>query len=209
MLNAELYEKIYTARTKVNSRVLDFLPDTALKRAGKFLGLLGKNEVFIFDDEEDASKVMYFAAREIRTDGKSAVDHALEADIGENEHEKEFLKGLSLSYSSLFEVTNTNPEAGCVNCRDLLKQEESILEINDIGFSQSAKVAALIFLIVIPVYGGFIGNGISFIFDPKFKELILKECNNLSNREIYSNSAKRFRLFFKLNRKMGAPILYR
>ena len=208
MLDLELYRKISAARLKINAGVFGFLPTATLLRAGKLLGLIDKCEVLIYDQDDDSSSLMYFAIREIRTDGKSAVDHAVEADIGENEYEKEYLKGLGQSFSSFFEITGTNPEAGYFTCRDLFRKEEKILEINDIGFSKRARVANLLFLVVVPVYGGFVGNGICFSFEAEHKDSILRECNSLEHREIYSHSTKRFRFFFKLDRKIDSPILY-
>ncbi|OGV55947.1 MAG: hypothetical protein A2017_07720 [Lentisphaerae bacterium GWF2_44_16] len=208
MLDLELYKKISAARKKMNSKVSEFLSSAAVLRAGRYLRLIDKNGSFISDDEEDIKRVIYFSNCELKTDGKSAADLALEADIGENEFEKEYLKGLVRAFSSLFEVVDVNRKGACITCRDLLNSEKREYEVTDIGFSKTAKISNLIFNIIIPVYGGFISNGIVFSFQSEYKNAIMKEYNSIENRGVSSHSPKRFRLFLYLNRKMGTPVIY-
>jgi hypothetical protein len=118
---------------------------------------------------------MDFALHECRINGKNAVELYREKVRVDNDIETEILGGLINSYTSLFRIINIKRGEKKLILADLLKNSDNLVELIDIGFSQTAVPGFLIFLRLVPLPDFNITGGFGFSFNGDAEEVLLKE----------------------------------
>ena len=193
---------------ELNNKMIDScLTKEILNEAGKSLGML-KDNTFIFDDEDESHILMDFALYECKSGNKNAIKNYIEKIGGKNEEEKILLSGLENSYTSLFEVSDINPEKFSLILMDKLIKKENIVLI-DRGFSLTGKKEMLIFARVIPIENFFMTSGAAFAFNPQHEKTLLKEFESIKKSSQSSALDKEnFITAFKLSKIFGIDITF-
>lgn len=190
---------------EVNRMLIESLLGGEHLKAARMLGIV-KEKKLVFEDQEESSSFFDFAFRELRRDGKSPIEHLLLKNASLNKYQLEYLKGLVRPSVSLFEVMNADGKNGVLQLQDLLFPKHGNLELYDMGFSSTGAPGLLIFTVAVPVFDAFITSGVAFTFDEKWKDFLLrKSLYRFFGKEI-NDSAKRFKIFFHLNREIGNEV---
>ena len=205
-MNRSLYEKFLEPRKVINHLLMESLTRPEIMKTGRMLGVAKENILVL--DEEEMPCLFDLAFRETKRNGISLIEEILTAGNIRNRFQKEYLSGLLHPRISLLEVVECHPENGDLKLCDLLFPEQGDIVLYDIGFSMTASPGRLLFTTAVPVYDAFITSGIAFIFDSQWKDFILREIHKGFNPQ-WRNSAKRFKQFFLMNRKIGKQVIFR
>lgn len=204
----DTYIKYRKLGRKLNNKIIDScLTREILNEAGESLGIL-KDNTMIFDNEDESHFLMDFALYECKSGGKNVLKNYIEKIGGKNEDEKILLKGLENSYTSLFEVSDINPNEFSLVLRDELIKKENIVLI-DRGFSLTGKKGMLIFARVIPIEDFFMTSGAAFAFNPQHEKTLLEEFESIKkNSHPLDLNKKNFIAAFKLSKIFGIDITF-
>jgi len=115
----------------------------------------------------------------------------------------EILTAQSLSYTSLFKITETDPVNATITLSDLLNNNQELKIIN-INLSRTAYPGLLIFTRIEPFADFNASSGMFALFSGDSERSLLKKMK-IMMRKVKSDveSVQRFVAFFKLNRKEG------
>ncbi|MBN2642149.1 MAG: hypothetical protein JXR78_10875 [Victivallales bacterium] len=206
-LDPEKYEHMRVARKNVNMQVVEkYLGKPELTKVGRTFGLVRQGAIE-FEEDEEVNSLVDFSMRRQKKGDKTPIEQAIADKLFSDEYEQEYLRGMIPSHASLFEIIGVATADGYVLLKDCLFPDRLSLRLYDVGFSITAIPGTLIFIVAVPVFDIHISSGISYIFTRNIGELIKRECfMRHKNKEIFSNEAKRCKLFFHLNRKYGNMI---
>lgn len=208
MKKVQRYKRLRRISMEVNSKFLkklskkDYFVETA-----KVLGILGPDNVLIFEDEEETSVLMDCALHEYRINGLNAFEKYRDKVTLRSREEREALEAYISSYSSLFRVEGISKKESSLTLYDILNEEE--VEIIDVMFSQTAIQGLVLFFRLIPFKDFYMTNGVVFPFPPK-SEMYLLELMKSISKEIPSKerSFREYAAFFKIFRKAGLNVSY-
>jgi len=113
----------------------------ALDEGGRKLGLL-RNDIFVFDNEEDTAVLMDYCLYHVRRNGRNAVEqYCLDHPPAPGTDESACLRAMQAAIHSLFRVDAVEPGVALA-VTDLATDAQYLLV--DIGLSQSAKPGVLL-----------------------------------------------------------------
>jgi hypothetical protein len=199
-----MYRKI---GKELNQKMIGYCIDKdSLTNSAKLLGIPIKGNTMIFDTEDEMSVLMDFALNDYCANKKNALNIYQEKIGGQNEIEKEILRSLLLSYTSLFKVISISGNILWIN--DILNKKSGI-KLIDINFSKTGIPGMLLFFRLIPFKEFSMTSGVPFAFNDELEDFILKKYNTLSKKvKSGSNSIDRFVSFFKLSKNYGIEVMY-
>jgi hypothetical protein len=180
-----------------------FTDNQSLKVVGKLLGITEGTTV-VLDSEEELNFVMDFSIFEYQVEGKNFVQRYQEDETAKKtEIEMEILTAQSLSYTSFFKITETDPVNATITLSDLLNNNQELKIIN-INLSRTAYPGLLIFTRIEPFADFNAASGMYALFSEVSERSLLKKMK-IMMRKVKSDveSVQRFVAFFKLNRKEG------
>ena len=198
------YQQYRGNAQKLSEKVIEkFTDNQSLKVVGKLLGITEGTTV-VLDSEEELNFVMDFSIFEYQVEGKNFVQRYQEDETAKKtEIEMEILTAQSLSYTSFFKITETDPVNATVTLSDLLNNNQDVQIIN-INLSQTAYPGLLIFTRIEPFADFNAASGMYALFSEVSERSLLKKMK-IMMRKVKSDveSVQRFVAFFKLNRKEG------
>ena len=198
------YQQYRGIAQKLSEKVLEkFTDNQSLKVVGKLLGIT-EGKTVMLDSEEELNFITDFSLFEYQVEGKNFVQRYQEDETAKKtEIEMEILTAQSLSYTSLFKITETDPVNATVTLSDLLNNNQDLKIIN-INLSQTAYPGLLIFTRIEPFADFYTASGMFALFSEKSERSLLKKMK-IMMRKVKSDveSVQRFVAFFKLNRKEG------
>lgn len=173
-----------------------------LLRAAEQLGMVEGGKI-VFSGEQESDVLMDFALYDFREEGQTAVERYAEKAGGEDEIEKELLKGLLASYTSLFREASVSREGRTIELEDVLGDRGRV-QIIDKGLSMSCAEHTLLFLRIVPLKDFNMTSGIFFAFPETTKGRMLRAYENFYQRTSLDNDAtRRFVAFFRTSRIFG------
>ncbi len=195
MIDIKDYKAYRKEGRRLNQEIVESCIDKDLmEKSAKMLGIIGKKGIILFENEEEANVLMDFAIYEILLDGESVIKIYSDTVGGKNKMETEILDAMVASYTSLFRVISTRKEQSLVILEDIL-HEGRIIELTDMGLSQSLHQEVLIFTRIVPFAEFNMTAGIAFVFP---KEILFHSLEALKN-----SASERYIEFFRLNRECG------
>ena len=198
------YQQYRGIAQKLSEKVIEkFTDNQSLKVVGKLLGIT-EGKTVMLDSEEELNFVMDFSIFEYQVEGKNFVQRYQEDETAKKtEIEMEILTAQSLSYTSLFKITETDPVNATITLSDLLNNNQELKIIN-INLSQTAYPGLLIFTRIEPFADFNAASGMFALFSGDSERSLLKKMK-IMMRKVKSDveSVQRFVAFFKLNRKEG------
>ena len=202
------YRVYRKASMLLNHRIIDTaLAREQFREAGMRLGIL-REGVFVFKDEEETNILMDFALHDMKLNGKSAVEAYQEKTGGRDDTERELLRAYASSFTSLFKIESVSARDNILVLRDFLNNRGNI-KLIDIAFSQCAVRGLLVFLRLIPFKELYVTSGISFVFPPDIKTILLRKYwKRFQGTGFANDPAERFLFFFKENEINGMGVLY-
>jgi hypothetical protein len=157
--NADLvpiYNRFRQVGVPLNHRLVKILDGETMKEGGRRLGIL-RNDILIFDSEDEAGVLMDYCIYNIYTDGLNAVQRYLaESPPRRNSDEMLLLNAMLRAYYSIFQVIEVERGVGVV-VQDLLRGGTSILI--DISFSSIAIEGLALATRAIPIEDFFMTGG--------------------------------------------------
>ncbi|MGR8935828.1 MAG: hypothetical protein ACU837_15815 [Gammaproteobacteria bacterium] len=182
-----------------------------MKNSARLLGLL-KNDIFVLDSDIDTDCLADFMLADYRDrNGKNILQLYLEKHQNDlSAAEQTLLAERIAAYSSLFDIKAADSKNSTVLLADVFNEGNEV-EIVDIGLSTSLiPERFLLFSRIVKGEGFYATSGVSFVFD-KQDEALLKEKYRkmIKNVVVKDEQAKKFIVFFKLNRKFGLEIRFR
>jgi hypothetical protein len=198
------YQQYRGIAQKLSEKVIEkFTDNQSLKVVGKLLGITEGTTV-VLDSEEELNFVMDFSIFEYQVEGKNFVQRYQEDETAKKtEIEMEILTAQSLSYTSFFKITETDPVNATITLSDLLNNNQELKIIN-INLSRTAYPGLLIFTRIEPFADFNAASGMYALFSEVSERSLLKKMK-IMMRKVKSDveSVQRFVAFFKLNRKEG------
>ena len=198
------YQQYRGIAQKLSEKVIEkFTDNQSLKVVGKLLGIT-EGKTVMLDSEEELNFVMDFSIFEYQVEGKNFVQRYQEDETAKKtEIEMEILTAQSLSYTSLFKITETDPVNATITLSDLLNNNQELKIIN-INLSRTAYPGLLIFTRIEPFADFNAASGMYALFSEVSERSLLKKMK-IMMRKVKSDveSVQRFVAFFKLNRKEG------
>jgi len=198
------YQQYRGIAQKLSEKVIEkFTDNQSLKVVGKLLGIT-EGKTVMLDSEEELNFVMDFSIFEYQVEGKNFVQRYQEDETAKKtEIEMEILTAQSLSYTSLFKITETDPVNATITLSDLLNNNQELKIIN-INLSQTAYPGLLIFTRIEPFADFNAASGMFALFSGDSERSLLKKMKIMIRKvKSDSESVQRFVAFFKLNRKEG------
>jgi hypothetical protein len=198
------YQQYRGIAQKLSEKVIEkFTDNQSLKVVGKLLGIT-EGKTVMLDSEEELNFVMDFSIFEYQVEGKNFVQRYQEDETAKKtEIEMEILTAQSLSYTSFFKITETDPVNATITLSDLLNNNQELKIIN-INLSRTAYPGLLIFTRIEPFADFNAASGMYALFSEVSERSLLKKMK-IMMRKVKSDveSVQRFVAFFKLNRKEG------
>lgn len=203
-IRIQKYQQYRGIAQKLSEKVIEkFTDDQSLKVVGKLMGIT-EGKTVMLDSEEELNFIMDFSLFEYQVEGKNFVQRYQEDETAKKtEIEMEILTAQSLSYTSFFKITETDPVNATVTLSDLLNNNQD-LQIININLSRTAYPGLLIFTRIEPFADFYAASGMFALFSGDSERSLLKKMK-IMMRKVKSDveSVQRFVAFFKLNRKEG------
>jgi hypothetical protein len=210
-----VYRRYRAEGQVLNHKILEAIPDrVAFQFTARALGMMGRGNTIIFDNEDETSVLMDCMLYEYKTQGKNAVERYQEEIGGETKIERELLAAMVASSTSLFRVGSISRETYSLTLCDLVNEGRTIT-LMDINFSQTVKSNYLLFIrpIILENFG--MTSGIAFTFPSSMESELVKRWTRPQSRgsrrqqRAQSISLKRYATFFKLSKRKGIEVMYR
>ena len=141
------YKQFRRITRKLHSTLPEYLSKRAFNTCGKKLGIM-KNDILVFNDEEEMAVLMDYCIYDYRENGVNAVSQYLaDSKLDADSDEYIVLKAMSESFYTLVQVEDVLPGTG-VRVNDLLGEKQFLLI--DIGFSETAEQEVVIATRILP-----------------------------------------------------------
>lgn len=208
-LDFDKYELVKAVRFKVNQQLIrTYLEKTEIAKAARFFGIV-RQGTMVLEDNEEVNTLMDFAIRRQNKGNKPPVEHALADGVFTDEYELEYLRGLTKSFASWYEIKAVYPADGYICMKDRLFMERPELKLYDRNFSQTSNPGFLLYMVIVPMFDIHISSGISYVFSSDKNSLLERECfMRHKNKVIFTDEGKRSKLFFHLNRRLGHDVIF-
>jgi len=199
----EKYKEYCEARLRLNQAIIhECTEKDRFTKIGKFLGIMKKG-VMKFEYEDEVNALMDFAINDYRDEVGKNMAQIYKEKIGlKNEIEKNIIKALFKSKSSLYKVIEISQENNFVILHNLL-QNDVVKPLTDITLTKTTPIGMLIFCRLLELPEFYMTSGTAFLFNPGSENLLLREYSRLKSRRNDNNDRTKFKDFFKLNRKYG------
>ncbi|MCP4542181.1 MAG: hypothetical protein GY832_34090 [Chloroflexi bacterium] len=207
-------------RYRVDSRTLSHkiiettLSKAAMQFAARTLGMMGRDNVMVFDNEDETSVLMDCSLYEHKSRGKNAVQQYQEEIGGETDIERELLAAMVASSTSLFRVESVSKKTYSLKLDDLVNEGHTIT-LMDINFSQNMKPNYLLFIRPVTLENFSMTSGFAFIFPGHLESELLKRWRGPQSsgsrrrrRRAQPTSTTRYATFFKLSKRKGVKVMY-
>lgn len=214
--DASVYRRYRVAGRTLNHKIIEaMLGKKALHQAGKALGILGRDDFLVFDNEGEMSVLMDYALYEYKVKDKNAVERYEEEIGGETEIERDLLRAMLGASTSLFRVESISRET-YLGLVDLIDENRTIT-LMDINFSQHVKPDYLLFIRPITFEDFSMTSGFSFLFPDRLEEELIEQWRGAQRsrsrrlqerRSTQSLSARRYVRLFKLSLHQGLEVRY-
>ena len=170
------YFKIRETGKNLAYKILNFDKDgkNAMLYAGILLGFWN-GKAMVFDKEEETDVLMDFLIYEKNKYGQKLIDQFYDSDFELTDLEEEIVEGQVNYHCSLFEIVKIDKLNSTLILKDLLNKEMADFILMDMGLSQTAKIGLLMYTRLIPIREMNMTSGVSFGFEPRFKERILND----------------------------------
>lgn len=218
----DTYHEYRKAGDTVDTELVTSMSPEELIEAGSFLGVVDESvDEFEYDELLNNKHLIEvavhsdFATCEFECEGQTAIDRYCEGELWETERERSVAKALQQSYTSLFRVESTQPEANRLRLTDLLGQGESPLELFDLSLSESADEGALLFFRPVRLDELTMTSGFALPFEERLEDHLLEVYEQTmnkteSNENPKPESVRQFYVFHRLHEKYGSlPLLSR
>lgn len=215
--DASVYRRYRVEGRNLNHKIIDAMLDQkAIHEAGKSLGILGRDDILVFDNEGEMSVLMDYALYEWKVKGKNAVERYQEEIGGETEIERELLTAMVGASTSLFEIESISRATYSLELVDLIDENHTIT-LMDMNFSQQVMPDYLLFIRPITFENFSMTSGFSFLFPGRLEEEMIERWrkSQLSKsrrlqrrRNKLPLSARRYVKFFKLSLQKGLEVRY-
>ena len=213
--SVSVYRRYRVDGRALNHKIIDATLDKAATQfAARALGMMGRDNMMVFDSEDETSVLMDCALYEYKVRGKNAVERYQEEIGGETEIERELLAAMVASSTSLFRVESVSRKTYSLNLGDLVN-EGRIITLMDINFSQHVKPDYLLFLRPVTLENFSMTSGIAFIFPGHMEDELLKRWRGPQSRgsrrrrrRAQPTFATRYATFFKLSKRKGIEVMY-
>ena len=190
------------------------LSKTAIQATARALGMMGRGNVIVFDNEGETSVLMECALYEYKVKGKNAVQRYQEEIGGETEIERELLAAMVASSTSLFRVESVSRKTYSVSLSDLVNEGHTIT-LMDLNFSQIVKSDYVLFLRPITLENFSMTSGIALTFPTHLESELLRQWRGSQSggsrrrrRRALPTSMRRYATFFKLSKLKGVEVMY-
>jgi hypothetical protein len=179
-----------------------YVDDKALTYVTKLMGIKHGREIYI-ESEEEMIFVMDFLLHEYRVQGKTPLERYREDEKNLSKEEAEIIEARLSAYSSLFEISASDPRVATVTLIDQLN-EGQVVTILDLNMSRTAKPGLLVFTRIIPFGDINTTSGIFALFPETARNTVLQKYKIFKKRvKSDLESIQTFIAFFKLNRTEG------
>jgi hypothetical protein len=209
-----VYRRYRVDGQTLNHKIIDATLETnAIEAAARALGMMGRGNVIVFDNEDETSVLMECALYEYKVKGKNAVQRYQEEIGGETEIERELLAAMVASSTSLFQVESVSRKTYSVSLSDLVNEGRTIT-LMDLNFSQIVKSDYVLFFRPITLENFSMTSGIALTFPKHMESELLKRWRlsksggSRRRRRPLPTSMRRYATFFKLNKLKGVEVMY-
>lgn len=204
----EKYKRYRQAGIVLNKKIGErTFPYVVLDDVVNMLGLDRQGKTILFDSEFEMDVMNDFITFEYIYNKQRLVDKFKEEFSPDNDREKEILKALVNSRTSLFVIVGVDVEDSVIWLSDIFGGEQNI-RLVDVGLSMSAEVGFIMFTRLISFEDFSMTSGVSFVFKPDLKSYICRRYKKIMKKFKGENELqKRFVAFFKLSKECGLEIM--
>ena len=210
-----VYRRYRVGSRGLTHKIMDVtLGKAAVQAAARALGMMGRGNAIVFDNEDDTSVLMDCALYEYKIKGKNAVQQYQQEIGGETEIERELLAAMAASSTSLFRVESVSRKTYSVSLSDLVNEGHTIT-LMDLYFSQDVDSDYLLFFRPITLENFSMTSGIAFIFPKHLESELLKRWRGSQSRGVRRRRRRalptflrRYATFFKLSKRKGVEVMY-
>lgn len=194
---------------KLNYKILDsYINTETLMKSAKLLGIPRKNDIFLYETEDEMGILMEFTMYEQMKNNKNAIEIYRDKSGEQSRIEKTILDAMLHSYTSLFRVISSSESENIALLYDVLNKKDNI-KLTDINLSKTVVPGLLLFIRLVPFKDFNMTSGFSFVFQGYLEEYLLKRYEKISKKvESDRDSIKRFVSFFRLNKEDGMEVNY-
>jgi hypothetical protein len=199
----ENYKKFRKIQVDLHMKILEeFVSGEDIKNSAKIVGIFNQNKIMIESDAEKDALYDFNIYENIR-EGRSALSEYIDKYEPSNEEEVEIFQGMKQSETMLYEIADINKENSVVMLKSLFDNNQ-VVQIVDIGLSNSFKTGMLLFSRLIHLNGFSMTSGLGYGFSENHKDYIINR-NRKMIKKIKSgdDSVDRFVAFFHMNRSDG------
>jgi hypothetical protein len=211
------YRRYRTTGINLSHKIVETMRGkTALQRVSQALGMMGRDNILVFDSESEISVLMDYALYEYEKQGKNLVERYHEEIGGETPLEEELLAAMLNASTSLYQVKSISKRTHTLQLRDLI-HEGHTLTLMDINFSKTITSARLLFIRPLTLENFSMTSGFALIFSEHLKPRLIKQWQDIQRRSSYrthgrkakqSVSAQRHVAFFKLSKRQNIQVRY-
>ncbi|MCK4730363.1 MAG: hypothetical protein KAT28_03525 [Candidatus Aenigmarchaeota archaeon] len=205
----EKYQAYREIGMKLNHKILDSCVNTEiLMKSAKLLGIPRKNDIMLYETEDEMGVLMEFTMHEQMKNNKNAIEIYRDKYREQNRIEKTILDAMLLSYTSLFRVISSLESENIVLLYDVLNKKDNI-KLIDINLSKTVTPGLLFFTRIVPFKDFNMTSGFSFVFQSYMEEYLRRRYKKIGKKvESDRDSIKRFVSFFRLNKEDGMEVDY-
>lgn len=194
-----------TAKNLVQEIIEYYMDDKGLNYTSQLMGIKHGKELLL-ESEEEINFMMDFMVYEYQVDGKNFLERYLNSGQDLSPEEVEIIEAKLSAYTSLFEISELDPDTATLTLIDQLNDGE-VVKVIDINLSRTAKPGFLLFTRIIPCKNFNTMSGIFAIFSRMSLKALLKKYKVMKNRvKSDRESVQRFIAFFKMNRTEGLEV---
>lgn len=208
MSRLEHYHQYREQGRALHAEIIDaFLDRNTIDETARTLGCLDEEGTVVYETDDEQNVHVDFFLYEYREDGQTPLERYLEEEGADAALEGELLDAMIDAETSLFRVTETDPDAATLALEDVLG-DRADLELTDESFSQTVRPDTLLFLRPLELEGLTMTSGLSFSFDSAVEDHLLTVFERVLENTTRPESVSRFVTFHRLNRKYGLAARY-
>ena len=206
----EKYINYRAVGKELNTQFFKELKSVEIKHAARLLGIF-KNNRMVMANEEEMDLFSDFAINDFRdVNGKNVVQRYYSKNSGIlTIEENEIIQSLLVSMTSLYKVESVDKNNATVCLKDV-HSDQPKFDLTDLGLSSSpVSSSTMMFSRVMNIEGIFMSTGAVMLFQESDAPLIEKKYGSFTKKlGIKNKKAKKFAIFWKLNRRFGNKISF-
>lgn len=181
----------------------------SMLKAAKRLGIRSAGKTIIFADRAEQAALVDYSLHEYRFNGVTMIQSFEASALQLTPTEHAYLQAAKESYTSLFQIVESQPAQCQIRLRDLLLPDFPETILTDVGLSQSFShwtAKDLIFIRIIRLNDMAFTSGFLFVFQPNDGLRILQAFQQKMKRVSDDDwSEQQFLFFFQMQRRYGTP----